>query len=322
MSSLKEEGLFFLSSQTLLCFLFIIYFTLIFTFGNNAVVDDSNVPNTNNDDNNYFINSFLERPFYFDTISLLLGILLPILMFFTVFSSTIKKKENNNSQETSLLRSVILFTLTLIIGSIAIFCIVLVFGFTPFLKLPTSSQHATVLLQSARREKNVTLSKDIDIEAWNKTECAAIVPLSMFLSVDNYVFQLGYWNGKPNCFVMNLDELKCCILWCVLTCCIVIILPMSTLVKWKNMDTLKLVLFEKSARISSVLIDFRIVNWFRNYLLTYCITIWISAFVIPLDWDVDWQYFPICTTIGLIIGCFVNTITSWWRVLFEKEKAQ
>ncbi len=39
------------------------------------------------------------------------------------------------------------------------------------------------------------------------------------------------------------------------------------------------------------------------------VCVWVSAFVIPLDWDRPWQVWPVCCTYGSAAGNILSTIT-------------
>eukprot|EP01080_Neovahlkampfia_damariscottae_P007102 gene7102-11265_t len=51
-----------------------------------------------------------------------------------------------------------------------------------------------------------------------------------------------------------------------------------------------------------------------------CVGIWFGAFVIPLDWDVPWQKFPISLTHGSVLGFFVGSFGAFFVEYFEKIK--
>lgn len=57
--------------------------------------------------------------------------------------------------------------------------------------------------------------------------------------------------------------------------------------------------------------DFKVGLW-KKYFIAIMIGGWISCVVIPLDWDRDWQVWPIPVVIGIYLGAFVGySITAY-----------
>lgn len=48
------------------------------------------------------------------------------------------------------------------------------------------------------------------------------------------------------------------------------------------------------------------VGYFKKYFIAVAIGCWISCIVIPLDWDRDWQAWPIPLVVGAYLGAFVG----------------
>ena len=48
------------------------------------------------------------------------------------------------------------------------------------------------------------------------------------------------------------------------------------------------------------------VGYFKKYFISIVIGCWISCCVIPLDWDRDWQAWPIPLIVGAYIGAFIG----------------
>ena len=288
----------FLLLQVVTCMIFIIYFTTG-SFGSN---DDENG-----------LGSFFVRKNYVQVVALFLVILIPILMLFTVMASTSSNTINLQSKNPRkpselLLRNVGLYFVALLLGICILFTVVVLFGFTPFLHVPTATSNPA-LFQSARSD----VSKQKDANGGNSIDsdwlCTKLVPSDM-LNADNLVFR-----SMSKCLVLSIDEMTCCLVWCTLASLIMFVLPLSTLLEWNQVvDMIKLAIFEKTARITTPNIDFKVVGALRAYLLIHTVCIWLSGFVIPLDWEKDWQYFPICTTTGLIAGCIVNLIFYLWNL--------
>lgn len=51
--------------------------------------------------------------------------------------------------------------------------------------------------------------------------------------------------------------------------------------------------------------DFKVGLW-KKYFITIVIGGWLSCVVIPLDWDRDWQAWPIPVVVGTYLGAFVG----------------
>ncbi|CCF58285.1 hypothetical protein KAFR_0E01310 [Kazachstania africana CBS 2517] len=57
--------------------------------------------------------------------------------------------------------------------------------------------------------------------------------------------------------------------------------------------------------------DFKVGLW-KKYFITIIVGGWISCVVIPLDWDRNWQTWPIPVVVGIYLGAFVGyTIGSY-----------
>ncbi|CAH01507.1 mannose-ethanolamine phosphotransferase GPI11 [Kluyveromyces lactis] len=48
------------------------------------------------------------------------------------------------------------------------------------------------------------------------------------------------------------------------------------------------------------------VGYFKKYFISVVIGCWISCFVIPLDWDRDWQAWPVPLIVGAYLGSFIG----------------
>ncbi|CCK73010.1 mannose-ethanolamine phosphotransferase GPI11 KNAG_0M01570 [Huiozyma naganishii CBS 8797] len=59
------------------------------------------------------------------------------------------------------------------------------------------------------------------------------------------------------------------------------------------------------ALYSVVNCDFKVTIW-RKYFIAIVVGGWISCIVIPLDWDRDWQAWPIPVIVGTYLGAFVG----------------
>lgn len=51
--------------------------------------------------------------------------------------------------------------------------------------------------------------------------------------------------------------------------------------------------------------DFKVGLW-KKYFIAILVGGWISCIVIPLDWDRDWQAWPIPVVVGIYLGAFVG----------------
>eukprot|EP00727_Mastigamoeba_balamuthi_P003774 m51a1_g13394 hypothetical protein (245) ;mRNA; f:353-1259 len=51
-----------------------------------------------------------------------------------------------------------------------------------------------------------------------------------------------------------------------------------------------------------------------------CLGAWVSAFVIPLDWDRPWQAWPIPCTVGALVGCFAGSLVCTARELLRRNQ--
>jgi hypothetical protein len=56
--------------------------------------------------------------------------------------------------------------------------------------------------------------------------------------------------------------------------------------------------------------------------VTICIFagIWFGSFVIPLDWNVAWQVWPISVTHGATMGYFIGSFFAFFMEYFDKIK--
>ncbi|EFC48145.1 predicted protein [Naegleria gruberi] len=276
----------FLIGQIITCLVFIIYGVLMMM-------------------GEEIVESFLVRAFYFEIMLLLIFILIPIYLLFTFSSNIFKGRESNKRNDGDeqlspsglLVQMMVRYFGVLFGGACLIYVGVTLFGFTPFMRIPSSNN-----FQSARSDVEQTPMNNQQLN--NNWICAKNIPASILNSEDHYVFSLF-----SKCHIFSIDEIKCCIVWCILSSLVIFVQPMATLLQWNNIkEYINLVVLEKTARVRSISFNLKPVSPLRTFLLVHLICIWISGFVIPLDWEKDWQYFPICTTVGLIFGSITNLI--------------
>ena len=51
--------------------------------------------------------------------------------------------------------------------------------------------------------------------------------------------------------------------------------------------------------------DFKVGMW-KKYIISIAIGGWVSCVVIPLDWDRDWQAWPVPVVVGMYLGAFIG----------------
>nr|CAG4719416.1 unnamed protein product [Naegleria fowleri] len=287
----------FLMTQIITSLIFVIYFALrmMQSFSKSSLSSDNPT-----DDDYWRVESFLVKGYYSETIAGFIVVLIPIYMFITLVGIFAKRKPSHNNTTSSelLLKHIAKYFGTIALGSCLLLAVVVLFGFTPFLRI-NSSNSAT--FQSARSEIVASATKENTNENWI---CTKLVPSSMINSDDIVVFAF-----MSKCYAFSIGEIIRCLLWCLLSSLIIFVQPLCSLSQWTDIvDTVKLVALEKTTRLTNLKIDFQAVTLLRKFVIVHAVCIWISGFVIPLDWEKDWQYFPICTTVGLIIGTLLNLI--------------
>ncbi|KAG2387301.1 hypothetical protein C9374_001633 [Naegleria lovaniensis] len=286
----------FLMTQIITSLIFMIYFALRMTQSWNH--SSSENPD---DDGAWRVESFLLKEYYSETITGFVVVLIPIYMFITLIGIFATRKTPLNSKMTPsdlLLQHIAKYFGTLVLGSCLLLAVVILFGFSPFIRI-NSSNSAT--FQSARSEIVTSTTTENADENWI---CTKLVPSSMINSHDIVVFAF-----MSKCYAFSIGEIVRCLLWCLISSLIIFVQPLCSLSQWTDIvDTVKLVALEKTTRLTNLKLDLQAVALLRKFVIVHIVCIWISGFVIPLDWEKDWQYFPICTTVGLIIGTLLNLI--------------